>query len=415
MKLTRCVTILVGIGIIGLASMCNTTPTTQETQKSTSPYPHGYITDKITQIDLQKDYEYWKNNAIDFCGDNEARVMKFPHDNKTTVSEGIAYGMLITSYMNDKQLFDKLVNFYTARLNQRGMMNWIYQNCETGDNKKNGATDADIDIAFAFLVAAKQWKEDSSYAIKASALIDSLQIHNFTVCNNEIVQKPGDDFGGCTCTNPSYYSPGYYKIFAKVKEREGNSAAQAFWEKAYADCYSTIFKNAHPVTGLLYAWTNHEGKDPQDCYYEVSGSGTYNSYQYDACRAPWRISMDYIWYGNNNAKEFLERIARFVQSPIYAQYEDTIRWHGAGGIKNVVDSYWINGLRRMNPEKADWGHRHSIPFVGSFALGAMAISQEYTDECMEEFQTITPTHYYESCLGVIYKLMATGNFWNPVE
>ncbi|HOS84367.1 MAG: Endoglucanase A precursor [Bacteroidetes bacterium ADurb.Bin217] len=379
-------------------------------------YAYGVMSSHITAADISKDYIFWKQHAVAFCNETEARIMKFPNDSKTTVSEGIAYGMLISAYMGDKQLFDKLVNYYKSRCNSNGMMNWIYIDCESGDNKKNGATDADIDIACALLVAAKQWPGEPRYKQLASAVIDSLQVHNFVVCNGEIIQRPGDEFGGCNCTNPSYYSPAYYKLFATIKKAEGNMAAYSFWEKAYFDVYSTLLKNAHPITGLVYAWTNFEGKDPSDCYYEVSGSGTYNSYQYDACRTPWRITMDYVWFGNEQAHDYLQRISRFVQAPVYAQYDEKGRvWYGAGGIANVVDSYWTNGLRRINPDYPDWGHRHAIAFVGSFALASMATNQQYVDHCMKEFGVLTATRYYESCLGLLYKLLATGNFWYPGE
>lgn len=378
-------------------------------------YPHGYMSASISAADIQTDYTFWKQHAVEYCNTNEARIMKFPNDNQTTVSEGIAYGMLITAYMGDKTLFDNLMNYYMARTNIRGMMNWIYKDCETGDNKKNGATDADIDIAFALLVAAKQWPHNTQYAKQASAVIDSLQKHCFIVCNGEIIQKPGDDFGGCTCTNPSYYSPGYYKTFAQIKKNEGNIEAFSFWEKAYFDTYSTLLKNAHPITGLVYAWTNFEGKDPKDCYYEVTGSGTYNSYQYDACRTPWRITMDYVWFGNEQAKNYLQRISHFVEAPLYAQYDPKGNvWYGAGGIHNVVDSYWTNGLRRINPDYPDWGHRHAIAFVGSFALASMATNQNQVDVFMNEYSTLHASRYYESCLGLLYKLLASGNFWCPL-
>lgn len=378
-------------------------------------YAYGFSTSKISNEDVVKEYENWKNLCVRPCGENEARVIKYVNNIETTVSEGIAYGMLIVVYMGDKELYDKFLTYYIARKNKHGMMNWIYENCDSGDNMKNGATDADLDVAYSLIVATKQWPNEKRYKQEASMLIDSLQKFNFTLCNTgEIIQKPGDDFGGCTCTNPSYYSPGYYKVFGKFKQDEGNKNAYNFWEKAYIDAYSTLFKNAHSITGLVYAWTNSEGKDPSDCYYEVSGSGTYNSYQYDACRTPWRITMDYVWFGNERANTWLQRINTFVNAPIYAQYnEKGAIWYGAGGIQNVVDSYWTNGLRRINPDEPNWGHRHAIAFTGSFALAAMASNQQNVDNCMKEFNSLQAQRYYESCLGVLYKLLATGNFWNP--
>lgn len=377
-------------------------------------YKYGYMSAHIKHTDAEKVYAYWKATFVRYCGDNEAHVIKSLKGVETTVSEGIGYGLAIAAYAGDKVLFDKLLNYFNARTNTHGMMNWIYENCDGGDNKKNGATDAELDAAFAFVVAHKQWPDDERYHVKASKLIDSIQKYYFTICNDVIVQKPGDYFGGCTCTNPSYYAPGYYRVFAKFKEAEKNIKAKDFWNKAAEDAYIPLLKNAHPYTGLVFAWANAEGGNPSDCFYEVAGSGTFNTYQYDACRTPWRIATDYIWWGNSQAEVWTKKIVNFVKSPIYKQVEvDGAIWYGAGGVENVVDNYYHNGLRRINPDEPTWGHRHTMPFVGAFALAAMCSNQEDTDVFMKDLQTVTPINYYESCLGVLYLFMATGNFWNP--
>lgn len=379
-------------------------------------YKYGYMSKNINATHAQKVYEIWKNVCIRYCGTNEARVIKHINGIETTVSEGIGYGMAIVAYAADKDLFDKLLNYHIARRNKHGMMNWIYEVCETGDNKKNGATDADLDAAIALVVASKQWPQDARYKTEAGKLIDSLQKWNFTECGNTIIQKAGDDFGGCTCTNPSYYSPAYYRVFAKFKEEEGKLSARDFWNKAASDSYITLLKNANPNTGLVYAWTNSDGGNPSDCYYEVSGSGTFNSYQYDACRTPWRIATDYLWWGNEQAKDWTQKINHFVNAPIYKQTASNGDiWYGAGGIENVVDGYWSNGLRRIDPNGTTYGHRHSIPFVGAFALAAMSSNQKDVDACMKDFAAKVPSEYYETCLCVLYTFLATGNFWNPYE
>jgi len=368
----------------------------------------------ITSADAQKLYEFWKKNFIRTCGTNEARVIKIVNGVETTVSEGIGYGMAIAAYAGDKDLFDKLLNYHIARRNNHGMMNWIYENGATGDNKKNGATDAEMDATIALVVATKQWPNDARYKYEAGRLIDSMQVYYFTKCDDVIVQKPGDTFGGCTCTNPSYYAPAYYRVFARFKENEGNNAARDFWNKAANDSYVTLLKNADPYTGLVYAWTNAEGGNPSDCYYEVKGGGTFNSYQYDACRTPWRIATDYLWWGNAQAEAWTKKITNFVKKPVYKHSEkNNDLWYGAGGIENVVDGYWHNGLRRINPDTATYGHRHSVPFVGAFALASMSSNQEDVDAFMKEFRNLTPETYYETCLYLMYSFLATGNFWNP--
>jgi hypothetical protein len=297
------------------------------------------------------------------------------------------------------------------------MMNWLYKDCETGNNQKNGATDADIDIAFALVVASKQWPKDEKYLSLANDLIDRLQQYNFTECDGLIVQKPGDAFGGCSCTNPSYYAPAYYRVFSDLKRKNNEASRALFWLNAAKDSYVILNKNAHPETGLVYAWTNADGKDPKDCYYEVSGSGTYNSYQYDACRVPWRLANDYLWFGNKEAEAFTQKITNFVTKPIYKQSAPNGNiWYGAGGIENVVDGYWPNGLRRINPDKPSWGHRHTSPFVGSFVLSSMSSNNQLiVDEFMEELSKLKIERYYESCLHVLYTFLASGNYWNPMD
>ena len=37
------------------------------------------------------------------------------------------------------------------------------------------------------------------------------------------------------------------------------------------------------------------------------------------------------------------------------------------------------------------------------------------DEGMTDFNVLPATTYYQSCLVVLYKLLATGNFWNPYD
>jgi endo-1,4-beta-D-glucanase Y len=371
---------------------------------------------KISYLDVKYEYQTWKERFIKGCGKNEARVYDVHNDKEVSLSEGLGYGMAIVVYMADKDLFDKLLNYTLARRNSHGLMNWHYEDCSTGDNKKNGAADADLDIAISLVVAYKQWPADKRYEHEATNLIDSIQKYYFTECNGIIVQKPGDYFGGCTCTNPSYFSPAYYRVFAKYAEEHSNKQSTIFWNKAANDAYIPLLKNANPNTGLVYAWTNSDGGNPSDCYYEVKGSGAFNTYQYDACRTPWRIAMDYLWWGNKEAESWLQKITRFVNTPLSIQKDKTGNvWYGAGGIRNVIDGYYQNGLRRIGTDQGDAGQNHSSPFVGSFALASMSSSQADVDECMTELVTLKGSRYYDSCTGLLYKLLATGNFWNPYD
>ena len=93
-----------------------------------------------------------------------------PENGNDTVSEGIAYGMLMAVYMADKATFDGLWAYAKARRNGKGLMNWHYD--ANGGVVGNGAaTDADEDMGFALVMADKQW---GGYSGDANALIAAI-------------------------------------------------------------------------------------------------------------------------------------------------------------------------------------------------------------------------------------------------
>ncbi len=378
-------------------------------------YPHGYMSGTMNHKSVMAAFQSWRSNFVKSCGENELRVVNNSRNNDLVVSEGIGYGLAIFAYMGYKEEFDKMLNYYRARLNERGFMNWEYFGCETGNNQKNAAADADLDVAIALMVAMVQWTDDKQYKKELDTLLASFEKHYFVDCGGVLVLKPGDMFGSCTCTNPSYYSPAYYRAFARYQEKQGKKKSAAFWDKVASDSYTVLLKNANPHTGLIFAWTTAEGGDPEECGYQVAGSGTYNSYQYDACRMPWRIATDYLWWGNEQAKELLQRLTNFVKTPIWQHREDDgSTWYGAGGIQNIIDGYYTNGLRKID-DGGTGGRNHTVPFVGGFALAAMASSQADADEFMQEYANTEARGYYAVSLDVLYKLLASGNFWNPIE
>ncbi|MBK8805207.1 MAG: hypothetical protein IPO21_00595 [Bacteroidales bacterium] len=348
-------------------------------------YPYGYKSSKITSADADKEYQSWISKYYVECSNNEARI----NYDGNTVSEGIGYGLVITAYAGDKTKFDKLLKYYNNRKNGNGVMHWEYSGCNTGAKQTGAATDGDLDAVMGMLVAVHQWP-NGGYAQHFESLVNSIKNSEFTSCGL-IVQKPGDAWGGCDCTNPSYYAPGYYRAFAKYFEGKGNSSTAEFWNNAAKDSYTVLFKNQNATTGLVSAWTNTNGA-AGPCGGAVGGGGGADTYQYDACRTPWRIATDYLWWGDANAKTFLTRVVGFVNTKV-------------GGIDKVVDGYKLDGTVT--------GQWHNVPFVGSFALSGMATSQADADKFMEHFRTLPGDNYFNTCLAVMYKFLATGNFWNP--
>lgn len=350
-------------------------------------YQYGYMSNAITSADAKAEYDVWLSKYYVSCSDTEARI----NDNGITVSEGIGYGLVITAYAGDKSKFDKLWNYYRNRRNGNGLMNWKYNGCESTPAGYDAATDGDMDAAMGLIVAVNQWP-GSGYETHAEALIEAMRSKEFDNCNEMIVQRPGDGWGGCSCTNPSYYAPAYYRVFAKYYESKNNTDASSFWTKAAADAYTTLLANQHPASGLITAWCNKDGGQASGCNAAVSGGGSAETYQYDACRGTWRVANDYLWWGTPEAKTFLAKVSNFVKT-------------SAGGITNIVDGYAHDGT--------PMGQWHNAPFVGSFALSGMATGQKDADVFLGHFKTVAGDNYFNTCLAVMYKFLATGNYWNP--
>src|SRR5262249_37987817 len=81
-----------------------------------------------------------------------------------TVSEGIAYGMLLSVYAGDKATFDGLWAYARKNFNSHGLMKWhLDKDGKPIDDPRypgsgsNSATDADEDMAFALLKAFDKW------------------------------------------------------------------------------------------------------------------------------------------------------------------------------------------------------------------------------------------------------------------
>ena len=212
-------------------------------------------------------------------------------------------------------------------------MHWCFtsQNECTG---LNGATDAEMDMAMALLVATKQWPSELQWNDELDVFLTNIMTHEFIEHEGIVLQKPGDTWGGASCTNPSYYAPGYYRCFSQFVASRGKQNEADFWLRAIDGAYYTLSCNAHPQTGLFWAWCDMHGK-PANKKGRVEGGGLPDDYQYDACRTPWRLAVDYLWCGSKDAEQHLKRITNFV----FAPQPDQGGWFGAGGPENIVDGY----------------------------------------------------------------------------
>lgn len=328
--------------------------------------------------DAANAYNAWKTSWLESCTDGTVRV-KFDVQSET-VSEGIAYGMLLSVYAADKTTFDDLYAYYKKWSNSRGVMNWKISGCASVLGQ-NGATDAELDAAMALIVAEYQWPDATSpynYATEATNLITAIKNYELHPSSFQTINGDGWGFTN-TCRNPSYQSPAYYKQYAGFVP-----SLESSWNSAITAAYTLLNANAHTTTGLVSNWSDPNGV-PNSC----NGQ---NEYGYDACRNPWRMATDVLWYNDTRGKAICNKIASYTQGV------------GAGNVRGPI------------PQAGGTGQYHNSTFVSTFAAGVMgadATYQTHLNNMYSENVKIKDGTYFGETLRAVMLFMQTGNFWKP--
>ena len=350
------------------------TQKTEETAKKRS-YAHGSLPSNLDASIIDSTYAAWKEKYVtsDGCPEGAKRVLF--DDMSHTVSEGIGYGMLASVMMQDVETFEALHKYYKTHLDDKGLMHWKID-AKGQVAGENAATDADVDVAYALLMAHKLIGGEN-YLEEAKKVIGRIRQH--MVEPDTFVLKPGDAWGGSETTNPSYFAPAYFKVFAEVTEDES-------WLKVSDKCYEILFKSYNPETGLVPDWCKADGTTPAADVEWAKFNGT--RYFYDAARTPWRITKDYIWYGDERAETYCETINNFVKKI---------------GISKVTEGYDLEG----NTFRKD----KTSAFVGCFAVASMASYDQsfINDAYKENINTFNDT-YFNDILRLLTLQMQHGMF-----
>ena len=316
----------------------------------------------LSDAQLQVEYAAWKLGHTEACSNGSWVVVK----DGAVVSEGIAYGMLLAAAMADQSLFDGLSKYYQDHLDKNGLMNWQTQKCEEpGNNNSNAATDADLDATMALVQAAARWP-NAGYLPKAQALAGKVAQFETDMCSGRRVLLPGDTRGSCSGAsdkriNPSYFAPGYYKVFAHYFSDQAGT-----WTALTDGSYQLYAIYQARMNNLVPDWSNADGSD--------NGS----QYWYDACRTPWRVAVDYAWSGDTRAKTFMQNVSSWVDAN--------------GGLPKAAQ-------------------QQNSAFLGAFAL-ASAYEQGKLDSSVSRWlqADVDDAPYYQATLRVLYLLVAAGKF-----
>jgi endo-1,4-beta-D-glucanase Y len=347
---------------------------------------------------VRRAFQAWKDELVTADGAGGHLRVRRPNspgaEVNSTVSEGIAYGMMIAVAMDDRDLFDELWKYSQLWLNGNGLMQWYINAAGTQALGTGGATDSDEDIAWALVLADRQWggqgSLDDTYLNLAKRQIDAVWQHEIDHSRGDMVLA-GDDWGDNVIFNPSYFAPNEYRIFGEVS---GNVEG---WNRVIDTGYEILAASLNQASGnadngLAPAWCDPEGVP------KVPFDGGPTNYQYDSARVPFRIGLDYCYSGEPRAAAYLAKVSQFFAGV---------------GAADIVDGYNLDGTEHPDPDSDPNGPQSAV-FVGTASVGAMhdPTFQTLIDEGYELVATgelLARSRYYNLSWTVLTLLMLTGN------
>ena len=254
---------------------------------------------------LQRSWQQYKASFME-----NGRVIDRGNGGIST-SEGQSYAMLRAVYMDDRASFDSAWNWAKANLATRGdgLMAWKWGAQPNGTNgvlDKGSATDAEQDTALALLFAARRWNEPH-YSAAANQILAAMWQQETTVINGQRVLVAGDwargEQGGAAIINPSYFAPYAYRIFAEADPARP-------WASLIDSSYNLIGKLQATHNGLVPNWAAINPKTGEPGPATTLFGDYAEQFSYDASRVPFRLTLDWLWYGEARAKSALLKISQ---------------------------------------------------------------------------------------------------------
>ena len=178
----------------------------------------------------------------------------------------------------------------------------------------DAATDGDIDIAFALLLAHEQWGSSGhiNYLDEALAMIAAIMQDEINSETHSV--KLGD---WASSGNSYYYSTRTSDFITDHFKSFGSYSGDTNWQQVTNTCYNlvaTMQNNYSFQTGLVPDFIVNVNTQPEPAYAGFLEGNYDGNYYYNACRFPWRIGTDYLLFGESRAKTSLSKINDWLRT-----------------------------------------------------------------------------------------------------
>jgi len=393
-------------------------PLAQASTQINHPYPnHTTYTSgtikpsRFSQKELDQQvatyYEQWKKEYLRSVAKTKEPLYRIAfgkedsNRSNITVSEGQGYGMIITVLMaghdpKAQTIFNGLFGFVKAHPSKyhTGLMAW---KVNVNDNYvEDSAFDGDADIAYALLLADKQWgsKGTLNYRLYAEIMID--HIYKYTIGPYSKLPMLGDwvTYNGKVYNQFSIRSSDLmlsnFHTFDTVDKR---------WETVLKRAINTAtqLQNSYAPQSMLLPdffvlkEKEHFQPAPKD-FLEGKNDG---AYYYNACRTPLRLGIYTLLHSNATLHQNLSKLSQWLKHSTHSNVEQ------------IHSGYALSGKPLPN------SNYQSSLFVSTFGIAAMHNPKQqkwlnaiYSNVYKEH------TDYYEDSVTLLSLLVMSGNYWD---
>jgi len=353
------------------------------------------------------------------------------HPSIATVSEAHGYGMMIIAAMagydpHAQRDFDAMFRLFQAHRSPRNphFMSWRLRFVKEDDEivgvastipvDVSSATDGDMDIAFALLMAHEQWGSDGEIKYKAEALAIIQALMDSVVCHKQWILLVGDwaPFHARMrhATRSSDFMLHHLHVFAQVDEENREK-----WMKVYnkkIEIINQTHERWTPKTALLPDFFELEGGKfvpARGVLLETEHDGDFG---FNACRIPWRLGVAYLLLGEEAIRNGLQTLNSWIREA------------AKGTPLNINPGYYVRNAEEGTPIIRPW-EGTCISFIAPFAVSA-SITKEHqkwlnnlwisiTADCWEKGIPFEAATYYPNTIRMIVMLIVSGNWWLPLN
>jgi endo-1,4-beta-D-glucanase Y len=370
-------------------------------------YPSCIKPNNVTQADMNNSvksyFDYWKSTYVRQSngvtpGGGYYVFMKGTggSGDEITTSEAHGYGMIIFALMagydsQAKQYFDGMFNMFDKHRskNNPNNMSWVIDKSESPSKDQDSATDGDMDIAYALLLAHDQWgsKGKIDYLSQARKIITD-GVKGGAMSSETKRALLGDSFSDKYATRASDWMTDHFKAYQ-------HATSDNFWGDATNTVYSLIKDitvNYAPSTGLMPDFIVSRTARPATPHFlEAKTDGDYS---WNACRYPWRLATDFAHSGSPEARAAANKMVNWLKSST------------GGDPRNIKAGYKLDGTPLVNYGSAAF----SAPFAAacivdtshqSYLNSSWAVIKDWKDS------------YYGDTINMLCMLLISGNWWSP--